>query len=267
MSDPVHYGAAAAGGYNRSFGSVSSVIIPTLLGMARVGPDQRVLDVATGTGIAAEAAAQIVGPTGHVVAADISAPMLEQARRRLSSLPNISFAIEDGQALTTPAGAFDAVLCSMALMLFPNPLRGLSEFQRVLHRGGWAAVAVNTVSERSFVTRISTAIGRHVPSRAPAAAQYFSLGDPLRLNALFEGAGFRDVETTTKTFQFPFPSFDAYFEPIEMGQGSVATEYSSLPAEVRQIVREEVRQELEGATTKGGPVAVMVEILYGSGRK
>lgn len=136
MSDPVHYGAAAAGGYNRSFGSVSSSIVPTLLRMARVSPGQRVLDVATGTGIVAEAAAEVVGPTGHVVAADISAPMLEQARQRISNVPNISFAIQDGHALTAPAGAFDVVLCSMALMLFSNPLRGLSEFQRVLHSGG-----------------------------------------------------------------------------------------------------------------------------------
>jgi ubiquinone/menaquinone biosynthesis C-methylase UbiE len=209
MSDPVHYGAAAAGGYNRSFGSVSSLIVPPLLRMARVSPGQRVLDVATGTGIAAEAAAQAVGSTGNVVAADISAPMLEQARQRISNLANISFAIEDGQALTAPAGAFDAVLCSMALMLFSNPLRGLSEFHRVLRNGGRAAVAVNTVSERSFVTRISTAIGRHVPSRAAAAAKYSSLGDPPRLHGLFEAAGFSDVETTTETFRFPFPSFDA----------------------------------------------------------
>jgi ubiquinone/menaquinone biosynthesis C-methylase UbiE len=226
-----------------------------------------VLDVATGTGIVAEAAAEVVGPTGHVVAADISAPMLDQARQRIGNVANISFAVEDGEALTTPAGAFDAVLCSMALMLFSDPLRGLSEFQRVLRSGGCAAVAVNTVSERSFVTRISTAIGRHVPSRAAAAAKYFSLGDPSQLHALFAAAGFRDVETSTETFRFPFPCFDAYFEPIEMGQGGVATEYVSLPADVRQTVREEVRHELEGATTKGGPVIVDVEILYGGGRK
>lgn len=109
-------------------------------------------------------------------------------------------------------------------------------------------MAVNTVSERSFVTRISTVIGRHVQSRAAAAARYFSLGDPPRLHALFEAAGFSDVETTIETFRFPFPSFDAHFEPIELGQGSVATEYGSLSAEVRQTVREEVRHELEVAS-------------------
>jgi len=178
VSDPIYHGATAARGYNRSFGSASVQIVPTLLRIAQVNVGQRVLDIATGTGIAAGAAVALVGPTGHVVAADLSGPMLEQARQRLSDLPNVTFSIEDGQALTAPDGQFDTVLCNMALMLFPDPLRGLLEFHRVLRNDGRAAVSVNTVSERSFVSRIATSIGRHVPSKAATAAQYFSLGDP-----------------------------------------------------------------------------------------
>ena len=104
----------------------------------------RVLDIATGTGLAAEAAAAAVGPSGHVVAADISPAMLERARERLGGLPNVAFAVEDGQALTFPDGSFDAVLCNMGLMYFPDPARGLSEFHRVLRPGGRAAVSVTT---------------------------------------------------------------------------------------------------------------------------
>ena len=72
----------------------------------------RVLDIATGTGIAAEAAAEVVGPSGQVVAADVSPAMVERARERLSGLPNVAFAVEDGQRLTFPDESFDAVLCT-----------------------------------------------------------------------------------------------------------------------------------------------------------
>jgi ubiquinone/menaquinone biosynthesis C-methylase UbiE len=267
MSDSLHYDAAAAGGYNQSFGSVSSRLAPTLLRLAHVGRGQRILDVATGTGNIAEAAAEAVGLIGHVVAADISPPMLEEARKSLQNAPNISFGIEDGQALSASEGTFDAVLCSMALMLFSNPAKGLSEFYRVLRPGGHAAVSVNTTSERSYVTRIGTAIGRHVPSRAAVFAQYFSLGDPQRLHKMFETAGFREIVIETETYRFPFASFDTYFQPIERGMGSMAREYGLLPPEVRQKVREDVRREVEGSSVEGGPVVVEVEILFGDGHK
>jgi SAM-dependent methyltransferase len=192
-----------------------------------------------------------------VTAADLSRPMLEQARKRLEKVPNVSFAVEDGQALHFPDESFDAVVCGMALMLFPDAALGLKEFLRVMKRGGRAAVSVNTTPERSFVTRVPASIGRYVPSRADAAAKYFSLGDPLHLCALFEAAGFQDVSATKGTWHYGFSSFDAYFEPIERGQGATGVEYAGLPEEVRRAVREDVRRGLE--RDAGGPIEVEVE--------
>ena len=127
---------AGAGAYDRVFGRVPRDFAPALLRMARVAPGLRVLDIATGTGIVAEAIAAAIGPTGHLTAADISLPMLDGARRRLGGLPNVSFAVEDGQALSFRDGHFDAVVCSLGLMLFPDPARGVAEFRRVLRPGG-----------------------------------------------------------------------------------------------------------------------------------
>lgn len=264
MSERSYFDAGAAG-YGRGFGSVSVHFIPPLLQAARLRAGQRVLDVATGTGIAAQAAAEIVGPSGQVVATDISAPILDQARGRLAGLPNVSFAIEDGAALSFPEGSFDAVLCGMGLMLIPDPARGLSEFHRVLRPGGWAAVSVGTTPGRSFVARVSAAIGRHGGSETPV--RFFSLGNSERLRGLFRTAGFDAVETSMAIHCFPFPSFDAYFEPIEAGHGNVAMEYVSLAPDVRRAVREDIRREVEGNCVPGGPIEVEVEILFASGRK
>jgi ubiquinone/menaquinone biosynthesis C-methylase UbiE len=266
MSGRSYYDAGASG-YDRSFGAVSAEFIPTLLRVADLAAGQRVLDVATGTGIAAQAAAAMVGPSGHVVASDISAPILDQARARLGGLSNVSFANEDGERMSFPAGSFDTVLCSMGLMLFPDPARGLAEFRRVLRDSGRVAVSVNTTPNRSFVSRVSAAIGRRVPSKTAAAAQFFSLGDASHLRDLLETAGFQRVETTTETRRFPFPSFDAYFQPIDEGAGNVALEYASLSQDVRHAVREDVRRELEGTGCAGGPIEVEVEILFAHGNK
>jgi ubiquinone/menaquinone biosynthesis C-methylase UbiE len=106
------YRDSAAAEYDRLFGWVSRHFLLFLLQAARVAPGQRVLDVATGTGLAAEAAQALVEPGGHVTATDLSPAMVEQARKRLSAWPNVRVAREDGQALSFPDRSFDP--CSAA---------------------------------------------------------------------------------------------------------------------------------------------------------
>jgi ubiquinone/menaquinone biosynthesis C-methylase UbiE len=257
------YDATAAAGYERGFARISSHFVPFLLEAGRVGPKQRILDVATGTGLAAEVALGIVGAAGHVTATDISEQMTQRARERLSNATNVSIRVEDGQALGLPDNSFDAVLCSLGLMFFPDPARGLAEFFRVLRPGGYAAVSVNTVPERSYNTRINTIIARHVPSQAAAADRLFSLGEA-RLRALFATAGFRNVEMTAKSHHFGVPSFDEYFDHVERGWGSSGLLYVALPEDTKRAVREDVRRHIGD---QGGPLEIEVEFRFASGQK
>src|SRR5215467_2077495 len=264
LSVELAYKNEAAAGYDRAFAPITRHFVPFLLRAARVAPGMRVLDIATGTGLAAEAALGIVGPTGHVTAADFSPAMVERARERLAQAQNASVAVEDGQALSFSDRTFDAVICSLGLMFFPDPPRGLAEFHRVLRPGGRAAVSVNTVAERSYNTRINLAIARYVPSLAEAASRIFSLGDEKKLRSLFEAAAFRDVEITTEIHRFSLPSFDAYFKPFEQGAGSPGQAFVSLSEDARHAVREKVRRELKDT---GGPIEIEVEYRFGSGQR
>lgn len=257
------YDATAAAGYEQGFARISSHFVPFLMQAGHVAPGQSVLDVATGTGLAAEAALGIVGPTGHVTATDISGQMVERARERLADASNVAIRVEDGQALQCPDNSFDAVVCSLGLMFFPDPARGLSEFHRVLRPGGYAAVSVNTVPERSYNTRINTIIARHVPAQAAAADRLFSLGEA-RLRALFEAAGFRNVEMIARSHRFGVPSFDAYFDHVERGWGSSGLLYIGLPEDTKKAVREDVRRHVGD---QGGPLEIEVEFRFASGQK
>jgi hypothetical protein len=142
-----------------------------------------------------------------------------------SAAPNVSVTVEDGQALSFPDDRFDTVLCSLGLMFFSDPARGLAEFRRVLRPGGRAAVSVNTVPERSYNTRVHSIIARHVPSLAPVASRLFSLGAEGRLRTLYDGAGFDDVEVTTAAHRFDVPSFEDYLSPSS-GAGSPRAKHS-----------------------------------------
>lgn len=257
------YDATAAAGYERGFARISSHFIPFLLRAGGVAAGQRVLDVATGTGLAAEAALGVVGTGGHVTATDISAQMVERARERLAAAANVSVRVDDGQALRLADESFDAVICSLGLMFFPEPERGLAEFHRVLRPGGRAAVSVNTVPERSYNTRINTIIARYVPSQRSAADRLFALTEE-RLRAMLTGAGFRNVDVSTSSHRFGVPSFADYFDHVERGWGSSGQLFISLPEEIKRSVREDVRRHV-GDT--GGPLEIEVEYRFASGQK
>src|SRR5689334_21506267 len=168
---------AGAEGYDVLFGRVPRDFAAPLLRSAQVGPGQTVLDLATGTGLVAEAIAARIGPSGHLTAVDISPGMLACAERRLSTIPNVTIQLADAQALPFASEEFDVVVCSLALMLFPDPSRSTAEIRRVLRRGGRTGISVETRADRSLTTRINTVIGRHVPSRAAAATIYYRFGE------------------------------------------------------------------------------------------
>jgi SAM-dependent methyltransferase len=147
--------------------------------------------------------------------------------------------------------SFNAVICSLGLMFFPDPKRGLSEFRRVLRQGGCAAVAVNT--EIAYDSPIVRALGRHSPQFIEASARMFSFHDEDHLRTAFQDAGFERVEISSETIHVTRPSFTEYFGPWERGGGSVGQAFVALPEAERAAIREEVRQIVGD---KGGPVII-----------
>jgi len=264
MTEELTFKNEAAAEYDRAFAHVTAHFMPFLLRAANIAPGMHVLDIATGTGLSADAALAAVGPTGHVIAADVSPAMAEKARERLGKAPNASVSVEDGQALSFADRSFDAVLCNLGLMFFPNPLRGLYEFRRVLRPGGRVAVSVNTVVERSYNHQINVIIARHIPALAEAVTRTFALGEASQLRSLFDEAGFTDIETRTVRHTFVLPSFDDYYGPFERGGASTGQALAALPKEVRRAVREEVRR---GLGDTGGPVKAQAEYLIASARR
>jgi ubiquinone/menaquinone biosynthesis C-methylase UbiE len=263
MSQPLY--SAGSEGYDVLFARVTRLFTPELLRAAHIASRHHVLDVATGTGIVADAAASIVGPAGSVVGGDISPSMLAVARRNLQGT-DIGLAMFDGHALPFADGRFDAVTCQLGLMFFDDQARGLAEFRRVLRSGGWTAVSVTSTPERSLFGRIGAAIGQHVPARAELLNRFFSIPDAVYLESLLTGAGFRQVHVQRETQEIAFASFDDYFRRTEEGAGLSGQEYVRLPLYLRQIVRDEVRETLP-QPAPSEPLLINMDVLIGSGRK
>jgi ubiquinone/menaquinone biosynthesis C-methylase UbiE len=263
MSEPLYL--AASEGYDALFARVTRLFIPALLQAARIASGHHVLDVATGTGAAAQAAAATVGPSGSVIGGDISPSMLNVARRNLQGT-DIGLEVFDGHALPYAEGRFDAVICQLGLMFFNDQVLGLSEFRRVLRFGGCTAVSVTPTPESSLFGRIGAVIARHVPAEAELLNRFFSIPSAARLDGLLTSAGFRDVQVQSESREIAFASFDDYFRGTAEGAGLSGQEYVRLPRKLRQIVREEVRQTLPQPAPRE-PLVINMGVLIGSGRK
>ena len=255
---------AGASGYDDVFAHATRLFIPSLLQAARLQTGHNVLDVATGTGEAAAAAAAIVGAAGSVTAGDVSPAMLDVARTKLRDA-GVSFDIIDAHALPYADQRFDRVICQLGLMLFADPARALSEFHRVLRPGGRVAVTVTTVPERTLFLRIAAVIARHVPDRAPAIGRHFGALDKQLLHQLLADSGLRDIRVECECQEFRFESLDAYFSGIEAGATLSGQEYVRLPRHLQRAVRRDVHQQL--TSNPDGSLLVPMDVLIGSGQR
>src|SRR4051812_8129883 len=122
-----------------------------LLDLAGVGPGSRVLDVAAGPGGQTFQAARRAGPSGSVLATDISAAMLEAVAKgaRDVGLTNVETRVMDAERLDLGDESFDVVICRDGLMLFPDPSKALAELCRVTRRGGKVAALVFSEEKRN----------------------------------------------------------------------------------------------------------------------
>ena len=94
-------------------------------------PTDVVLDLAAGTGDITEA---VAGQVGRVISTDLSAVMVEAARRR--GVANAEHRVMDMQQIDLPDSSVDAVVSRFGYMLVPDPARALRETRRVLRAGG-----------------------------------------------------------------------------------------------------------------------------------
>lgn len=199
----------AADGWER-WAAVRSAQVPMterMLDLAGVGPGCRVLDVGCGAGEQTLLAARRVGPSGHVLATDIAAPMLAATDRAVAAagLGNVATRRVAAEALVPDGAGFDAAISRFVLMLIPDPVAAARGVWGMLRPGGAFAAIVHGAPARNPLNVLATTIlSRHGgKTPTPGGPGFFALADPDRLAAVFRDAGFVDVAVTAEAFQRP----------------------------------------------------------------
>jgi len=189
-----------------------------LVELARLRVGDSVLDVGTGTGAAAFAAAGKVGHTGKVLGVDIGTDILEQARRKLELVnqPCVSFSLSDMEHLDFPDQTFDAVLSASSIFFLPDMSAGLQEWKRVAKAGG--CVAVSGYGEAAFhpLSDLFEARIRAYRVQLPAARPFSwqRLTEPEQYLALFRRAGLVNVEVFAEQLGYYLENEESWWDVV-----------------------------------------------------
>ena len=251
----------AASGWNAHTAQIREWLQPAteaMLEMAGVRRGARVLDVAAGAGDQTLDIAQRVGPDGYVLATDLSGSILEFAKgnARRAGYGNVGTLVADGESLQIDEGGFDATVCRLGLMLFPDPRQGLREMYRALKPGGGVCTIVFSRPETNpcVTTLLSTAL-KHagLPPRDPyQPGGLLSLGKPGLIDEMFRGAGFKDVATTRMDAPFRLPSAQDYLRFIRTSASPLQQILSKLGAEAADAAWEDMEERLKIFETTEG---------------
>jgi SAM-dependent methyltransferase len=226
--------------------------------MAGVTSGARVLDVAAGAGDQTLQIAGLVGPSGHVMATDLSPEIVNLAQRNAegAGLHNVETRVADGEDLRVAPASFDAAVCRLGLMFFPDPLRGLKEIHRALRPGGGVCTVVFSRPEKNPCVSILMSTARKHAGLPPGAPYLpgglLSLGQPGRMDQLFRAAGFTGVGTSAVDAPFCLQSVDEYLKFVRSSASPILQILSKLDAASTEAAWAEMRERLMVFSTPAG---------------
>ena len=276
--DPVRYKEttreqwqAAAEAWHRWTPAIQTWLGPVterMLDLAGIGAGDQVLDVATGAGEPAITAAKRVGPTGSVLATDISANILDYAKQAAAAqgVTNLTTRVMDGEHLEVPDDTFDAVLSRVGLIYFPDQERALAETRRVLRPGGRVAARVYATAEQNPFFAIPVGIIRRRAQLSPPAPGQpgpFSLGGDGVLAEAYRRAGFRDIVTESIAAPVQMASVQEFVQFARDSFGALHQMMAGLSDAERADTWSEIERELsqfEGPLGFTGPCQMIVGV-------
>ena len=235
-----------------------------MLELAALRAGNRVLDVAAGTGDQTLLAAGRVGPTGYVLAIDLSTNMLNSAAEavRRAGLTNVETRVMNAESLDLDTDSFDAVICQSGLEAFPNPLKAIKGMRRVVKPGGKVAAIVYSTAEKNPYLGIPRAVVR---SQGGAVEDLFKFGESQTFENAFRDTSLSDVAIRTVSIRRHFSSAGEAIQRMRDGFFH-HEEGTNLSDSQREQAWVEIEQQLRQFEGPNG-VEVPGEFLIGAGTK
>jgi ubiquinone/menaquinone biosynthesis C-methylase UbiE len=235
-----------------------------LADLLRLRGDERVLDVATGTGHAALEFARRL-PRGHVTGVDFSAGMLEQARQKAAArgAKNVEFAEMDMQALNFDAASFDAATCAYGIFFVEDMDAALAHVAERVKPGG--TVAICNFQKDYFFPLRELLIRRLAHCNVQLPPQTWErIATEAGCRELFQKAGLRDIRVEPKNMGYFLADENEWWDVV-WNAGFRRMVSQLRPADLARF-RAEHLQEVAALKTKEG-LWLDIGVLFTKGEK
>jgi len=253
MADTLREWRESAEYWERHAQTIRTMFAPVtraLIEDAGISEGDKVLDVAGGPGEPSLTIAEVVGPVGSVTCTDAVAEMVAAAQSEAlrRGLKNISFEQCLADSLPFEDDSFDAAVCRMGVMFFPDPLLGLREMLRVIKSDASLSFAVWSDSNLNpYAYIVTDVISRHIPAPPadPDAPSAFRYAAPGKLAQILTDAGATRVHERLLKFHIEAPiSRDDFWEMRSGTSGTLREKLDAIPGDMRLEIAIEVREAI-----------------------
>jgi ubiquinone/menaquinone biosynthesis C-methylase UbiE len=235
-----------------------------LASLVPLNGDERVVDIATGTGnVALEVAKRL--PSGTVTGIDFSSGMLARARHKAAALGirNVSFLEMDMQEMTFAAPGFDVATCAFGIFFVEEMDAQLGRIAALVREGG--TIAICTFHEEYFTPLRELMIKRLVAYGVQLPPQTWRrIATEAGCRELFEGAGIGAVRVEQKNMGYYLTDAEQWWDLI-WNAGFRGMLQQLPPDALERFRREHLAEVAELATPEG--IWLDVGVLYTSGTK
>jgi enediyne biosynthesis protein CalE5 len=247
-------------------------ITEALIDAAEISKGHKVIDVAGGAGEPSLTLAEAVGAQGRVVCSDAIQEMVSVAEReaRRRRLDNIEFRQSLADSLPFKDDEFDAAVCRLGVMFFPDPVAGIREMLRVVKPDGRIAFAAWSAKEfNPFFSAVTTVMSRYAesPPEDPDAPGAFRFAEPGKLTRALRAAGAVDIKEHALDFRIeaPLKLKEFWTARVEISD-SLRAKTAALSPDQLTRAAQEVEDSI-GDFFSGGRMSFPAQVIIASAKK
>ncbi len=254
----------AAEDWANHLGRLTAALAEQLVDFAEICPGDRVLDVATGSGVVALAARRRLGEKGVVVGVDIAPQLLTIAANRAEheGYTDITWMEMDAEALEVKPRTFNAALSQLGLMYVPDKLAMLRGMRRELAAQGRIAIAVWADASRCDLAGTADVAAPYTAGPPlPGTPGLWDMGDPALHQKLLTEAGFGEIEHQFVRHDWHFASAEQGAQAMLSATGTMRPFYDKQPPQVQQALMTDMIAFFKAHPADDGGVALKNEVL------
>ena len=232
-----------------------------LIELIKINKNNRVLDVACGTGVVTKQIQKKVGKSGYVVGIDTSTTAIKIAKKE--NKKNLDFLNADAENLSF-SKKFDIVTCQYALFFFPNAQKALKNIKNSLKKSGIIGISVHGNKDNvPFFSSILDSATKYIPDYIPPGTPDLDrFGTKSALKTEIRKAGFSNIVTKEFIFNYNPGKFEDYWQNyIKYIAKPLKGKLNALEYSKRKEFKNSVKEKTLQYTKRNGDIIFPWQVL------